>query len=105
MMGMIHVIATVEVVPGKRAEFLAAFQANVPKVLAEDGCIEYGPTVDLPTDIGVQIPPRDNVVTVMEKWRDLAALKTHLTAPHMVEYRGKVKDLVTSVTLQILKPV
>lgn len=101
---MIHVIATVEVVPGQRGEFLAAFRANVPNVLAEDGCLEYGPAVDLATDIGAQIPPRDHVVTIVEKWRDLAALKAHLSAPHMMTYRAKVKDLVTGVTLQILDP-
>ena len=101
---MIHVIATVEVVPGRREEFIAAFCANVPKVLAEDGCIEYGPAVDLPTGIAVQIPVRDQVVTIVEKWRDLAALQAHLTAPHMVEYRTKVKHVVAKVSLQVLEP-
>ncbi len=32
---------------GKRDEYLAIFKALVPKVLAEDGCYEYGATVDL----------------------------------------------------------
>lgn len=101
---MIHVIATIEVAPGKRTELLDACWANVPNVIAEDGCVEYGPTVDLATDIAAQITQRDDVVTIVEKWRDLAALKTHLVAPHMLAYRAKVKDLVKRVTLQILKP-
>jgi quinol monooxygenase YgiN len=101
---MIHVIATVETTAGKREQFLAAFRDNVPSVLAEDGCIEYGPAVDLVTDIAVQIPPRQNVVTIVEKWRDLAALKAHLVAPHMIEYRTKVIDLVQRVSLQVLQP-
>ena len=104
MMAMIHVIATIDVVPGKRTELLDACWANVPNVLAEDGCVEYGPTVDAATDIAAQIPQREDVVTIVEKWRDLAALKAHLVAPHMVAYRTKVKDLVKRVTLQILKP-
>ena len=41
---MIHVMATVEVVPGKREAFLSAFDANVPHVKAEDGCLAYGAT-------------------------------------------------------------
>ena len=101
---MIHVIATVELVPGNRDRFLNAFRANVPNVLAEDGCIEYGPAIDLATDIGAQLPLRENVVTVVEKWRDLPALHAHLAAPHMTAYRTQVKDLVVRVTLQVLQP-
>src|SRR4051812_25714504 len=41
---MIHVIATVHVVPNRRSEFLAKFSQIVPDVRAETGCIEYGPT-------------------------------------------------------------
>jgi hypothetical protein len=55
---MIYVIATIEVKPGKRAAFLTEFHRNVPNVLAEKGCIEYGPTVDLKTEIKAQIPLR-----------------------------------------------
>ena len=53
---MIYVIATIEVKPGKRDAFLAEFHRNVPNVLAEKGCIEYGPTVDVKTEIKAQIP-------------------------------------------------
>jgi len=101
---MIHVIATVEVVAGKRDLFLAEFPRNVPKVHAEDGCLEYGPTLDLATGIGAQIPLRDNVVTIVEKWESLEALRAHLVAPHMTEYRERVKDLVVGVKLQVLQP-
>lgn len=101
---MIHVIATIEVVAGKRDAFLAEFHNNVPNVKAETGCIDYGPTVDLPTGIGAQSPVRDNVVTVIERWESLDALNAHLAAPHMATYREKVKDLVKGVTLQVLQP-
>ena len=33
----VHVMAVIEAKPGKRAELLAAFKANVPAVHAEDG--------------------------------------------------------------------
>jgi quinol monooxygenase YgiN len=101
---MIFVIATIEVKPGKREAFLAEFNRNVPNVRAERGCVEYGPTVDAKTDIKAQIPLRDNVVTIMEKWESLQALHAHLTAPHMVTYRERVKDYVVGTTLQILEP-
>ena len=102
---MIHVIATIELVPGGRAAFLEEFRKLVPLVRAEDGCLAYGPNLDLSTDIAAQLPLRDDVVTVMEQWRDLPALKAHLTAPHMQAYRPRVKDLVQAVRLQVLEPV
>lgn len=101
---MIHVIATIEVSPGCRAKFLREFHANVPNVRAEEGCLEYGPTVDAVTDIGAQLPHREDTVTVIEEWESLAALKKHLVAPHMVAYRERVRGLVHHVTLQILEP-
>ena len=101
---MIFVIATIEVKPGKREAFLAEFHRNVPNVRAEKGCVEYGPTVDAKTDIKAQIPLRENVVTIVEKWESLQALHAHLAAPHMATYRERVKDYVAGTTLQILEP-
>ena len=102
---MIYVVATIEVADGRRKEFLAAFQKNVPNVLAEDGCLEYVPAVDIDTDISAQPAARCNAVTVVEKWRDLAALQAHLAAPHMAAYREQVKEIVLGATLRVLGPV
>ena len=101
---MIYVLATIEVRDGQRDAFLKHFHDLVPKVRAEEGCIEYGPTVDLETNIGAQIPLRTNVITVVEKWEDLEALEHHLMASHMLEYRELVKDIVKEVSLQIVEP-
>jgi quinol monooxygenase YgiN len=99
---MIHVIATITAHPGKRDAFLAEFHRIMPMVHAEPGCIEYGPTVDIASGVSVQGPLRDNIAVIIEKWESLDALKAHMQAPHMVEYRMRVKELVESVTLQIL---
>ena len=101
---MIYVIATVEVKPGKREAFLAEFHRNIPNVRAEKGCLEYAPTVDLRTDIKTQIPLRENTATIVEKWESLPALQAHLQAPHMKEYRERIKDFVAGLTLQVLEP-
>lgn len=101
---MIHVIATIEVAAGKREAFLKEFQRLVPLVRAEVGCLEYGPTLDVSTGLSSQPPPRDNVVIIVEKWESLDALRFHLGALHMAEYRTRVKDLVLGVTLQVLQP-
>lgn len=100
---MISVIATIELIAGTREKFLQEFQQIVPKVRAEAGCLEYGPWVDRQTDIGTQQPLRADTVVVIEKWTDMDALKAHLNAPHMLEYRPRVKDLVSCVTLEVLE--
>ena len=100
---MIQVIATIEIAAGKRAEFITAFRANVPHVLAEEGCIEYEPMVDLATEIPAQPAVRADVLVVIEKWENLARLKAHLVAPHMASYRERVKHLVKGVSIQVLE--
>jgi quinol monooxygenase YgiN len=102
---MIHVIATIELWGGKREAFLAEFRRVVPLVRAEPGCLDYGPAIDVPTGIEAQVPPRENVVTVVERWESLDALRAHLAAPHMQEYRARVKALIAGVQLQVLQPV
>jgi quinol monooxygenase YgiN len=101
---MIHVLATVSVVSGKRDAFLAEFHKLMPLVHAEQGCLAYGPTVDVATEIAVQNLLGADRVMIVEQWESLAALKAHLAAPHMAAYRERVKPLVTSVSLQILQP-
>jgi quinol monooxygenase YgiN len=105
MTDMIHVIATIDLQKGEREAFLKEVHRLVPKVRAENGCLEYGPAVDLKTAIAAQLPLRDDVVTIVEKWSDLPALENHLQAPHMAEYRLRVRDMVRGVKLQILEPV
>jgi quinol monooxygenase YgiN len=101
---MIHVIASIDLSPGRRDQYLAEFRRNVPNVLAEKGCLEYGPTIDVASQIPVQPPVRENVVVVVEKWESLEALRTHLAAPHMLAFRERVKEMVKGVSLLVLEP-
>jgi quinol monooxygenase YgiN len=101
---MVYVLASIRVKPGQRAAFLEIFLANVPNVLAEQGCLRYAPTVDVDSGIGAQEGPRENVVTIVEQWENLDRLHAHLDAPHMAAYREKVKDLVEGVTLHVTEP-
>lgn len=98
---MIDVIATIRVKPGCRDQFLAKFKANVPAVLAEQGCIHYYPTVDMDSGIAAQATDAGSV-TVIEQWQNLEALHAHLAAPHMAAYRETVRDIVEGVSLKIL---
>lgn len=99
---MIHVIASIGVKPGKRNEFIKIFKANVPAVLAEDGCIEYVPTID--TNSGIDAQWKDEtVVTIIEKWETIDALKAHLAAPHMATFHADTANLVEDISLTVLE--
>ena len=101
---MIYVIATVELKPGCRDAYLEVLLGNVAAVQAEKGCLEYATTIDVQTDIAMQETYNDNVVTIIESWQDIAALKNHFNEPHMLAYREKVKDLIQEVSIRVLQP-
>lgn len=99
---MIDVIATIRLKPGVREEFLAIFNANVPNVVAEDGCHGYYPAVDVASGHPAQEQEHDRV-TVVEKWRDVAALQAHSQSSHMLSYGERVKDMVEEVSLRVVQ--
>ena len=102
---MIHVVAEIRLQPGTLGGFMPEFTRLVPLVRAEDGCIEYSGAVDYPSGVGAQSPVRPDLVTVIEKWRDAAALEAHGRAPHMDAYRARVKDFVVETLVYVLKSV
>ena len=99
---MIIVLASIRIKPGQRSAFLDIFNANVPKVRQEEGCIDYFPAVDIDASLPVQ-KLDENVVTIIEKWQSLEALRVHFTVPHMLEYRKNVKDLVEDLSIKVLQ--
>ena len=101
---MIHVVAVITARPGKRAEVLEAFNANVPAVRAEQGCIEYGAAVDAEGGPPIQTRYGPDAIVVIEKWQSIDALKAHAAAPHMAAYAARVKDLLASRVIHILSP-
>ena len=101
---MIHVLALIETTAGHREDFLREFADVAIPVRQESGCIEYGAAVDSVTDLPVQQQLGDNFVMIVEKWESLSHLKAHLVAPHMSDYRIRIKPFVQSVRLQVLEP-
>ena len=101
---MIHVVAIITLQPGKREAFLQEFHANIPAVLKEKGCIEYGPTIDAATDHPAQAKAGADTVVVIEKWATMDDLKAHGVAPHMKAYAAKTKDWVAGRKIHMLSP-
>src|SRR5262245_44323748 len=96
---MIHVLAIITAKPGKRAALLDAFKAIIPTVLAEAGCIEYGPVIDA---AGADPAFGPETYVVVEKWESMAALKAHAVAPHMAAYGERTRDLVAKRAVHVL---
>ena len=101
---MIHVIATLEIAPGRRDSVLEHFRRLVPEVEREVGCLAYGPAIDCDSGFTRQAPLRANTVTVVERWESLAHLEAHLQAPHMQAFRQAVGEAIVASTLHILEP-
>ena len=98
---MIHVIAIITAHPGKRTQLLELFQAVVPVVREEQGCIEYGVVVDV-----ANASPAFGTDTyvVVEKWESLEALKAHSVAPHMQAFGEAARNLIAKRAVHVLEP-
>jgi len=101
---MIHVLAMITAKPGMRDAILKEFRANVPAVLAEKGCIEYGPAVDADGIGPIQTKLGPDSFVVVEKWATAEDLAAHGKAPHMAAYGAKVRDMVASRVIHVLSP-
>lgn len=100
---MLHVIAIITAKPGMRDPILAAFRANIPAVLAEEGCIEYSPTTDAEGIGAPQTPLGPDSFMVVEKWASLQAFRAHGAAPHMVAYGASVREMVAGRVIHVLE--
>lgn len=101
---MVHVLAFITTQPGLRDAVLEAFNANVPNVHAEDGCIEYVATTDTPDAGSIQTAIGPDSFAVVEKWASLEALQAHAASAHMAAYAAQVKDMLTGRVIHVLSP-
>lgn len=102
---MIHVIANITTLPGKRADVLKAFIANIPAVLAEQGCIEYQPVVDATDATEFQTNVGADTFIVVEKWATLEDLHAHAKSAHMAAYAKKVGEMIKDRAVHVLENV
>ncbi len=100
---MIHVIAIITTVLNKRAEVLTAFHANIPAVLAEQGCIEYRPVIDSPNAGSIQTKLGADTFTVIEKWETMEDLTAHSKSAHMAAYGKLVGDRISERTIHVFE--
>lgn len=101
-MSIVHVIAVITTKPGQRAAVLELFNANVPAVLAEDGCIAYEATIDTENAGPMQTAFGPDTFVVVEKWESMAALGAHAATAHMKAFGASTKDMVADRAIHIL---
>ena len=98
---MIHVIAIITAIPGKRDELLKEFTGIVPIVHEEKGCIEYQPVTDA-DDPGSQSKLGPDAYMVVEKWNSMDDLRAHAASVHMADYGKRVAHLVADRAVYVL---
>lgn len=101
-MAVVNVLAFITAKPGMRASVLAAFNANVPAVHAEDGCIEYFAATDTEDAGPIQTPIGPETFVVIEKWESMAHLKAHGGSDHMKAYAAKTKEMLAERVIRVL---
>lgn len=102
---MVHVVAVITAKPGARAKILEAFKGNVPAVLAEEGCIEYGATIDASNVGPFQTKFGEDTFVVIEKWETVEHLMAHAVSDHMKTYAKNTKELIANRAVHVLSTV
>ena len=103
-MSIVHVLAILTTKPSQRDAVLALFNANVPAVLAEDGCIAYEATINTQNAGPMQTEFGPDTFVVFEKWESMAALGAHAVSDHMKAYGASTKDMLADRVIHILSP-
>jgi quinol monooxygenase YgiN len=101
-MSIVHVLAIITTKPGQRAAVLALLNANVPAVLAEDGCVAYEATIDTENAGSGKAAFGPDTFVVIEKWSNLEALEAHSKAAHMLAFGAAANDMIDDRMIHVL---
>lgn len=85
---MIIVIARAEVDPADLPQIRPILDAMMRATWEESGCLSYSMAVESETD---------GIVSIVERWHDDAALRSHFGTPHMAEFKAAAVGLFKSI--------
>ncbi|MEG9298284.1 putative quinol monooxygenase [Mangrovibacillus sp. Mu-81] len=92
---MIIIHAHFQINPEKEAEFLEEMHPLVEASRAEDGNISY----DL-----MKATDKEHAYTMVEIWRDPAAVETHNTSSHFTSFAGRAPEYMAApIDVQIFE--
>ena len=89
---MIIIIGRAEFDPAALSRLRPALDAMMRATWEESGCLSYSMAVE---------SEADGVVTIVERWADEAALKTHFATPHMAAFNAAVAGVIRSMDLKM----
>ena len=87
---MIYVVATSQVKPENKDDFIGGHKACIAETLKEKGCISYE------SHTSINDP---NLFVVVERWQTREDLSAHGRAPHMKTWREYSAPLKVSPTV------
>ena len=101
---MLTIIAEIKVKPGSKhlQHVINSFKEITPTVFEEDGCFGYELLINHESHASYQAPLK-NTVVMLEKWKSIKHLDSHLATVHMKEHHFKIKDDVLGVDIRILE--
>ena len=89
---MIIVIARVEADPARIDDLQPALDAMMRATWEESGCISYSMAVE---------SREHGIITIVERWHDEAALKSHFDEAHMAAFNAAVKGVVRAIDVKM----
>ena len=88
---MIIVIGSVTVDPAVVPELRPRLAAMMAATRAETGCISYSLSIE---------DEATGVLSIAERWVDLAALQAHLATPHMAAFNAAGQGVIRSIDVK-----
>ena len=89
---MIIVIARAEFEPDRMAALEPALDAMMQATWEESGCLSYSMAIENRSE---------GICTIVERWADEAALKSHFTTPHMAVFQEAIAGAVRSIDAKL----
>ncbi|MEO1101695.1 MAG: putative quinol monooxygenase [Pseudomonadota bacterium] len=84
---MIIIEASARIPDGAWDSAKSAMEAMILASREEEGCIEYAYSLDILDT---------SVMRIIERWKDMDALKFHFATPHMATFRAALAELAPS---------
>ncbi len=89
---MIIIIARAEFDPERLAEIEPALDAMMRATWEESGCLSYSMAIE---------NRAEGICTIVERWKDEAALNAHFHTPHMAAFQAAILGAVRSIDAKV----
>ncbi len=89
---MTIVIARAEVDPADVAEIKPILDAMMRATWEESGCLSYSMAIESESR---------GIISVVERWTDEGAVKSHFATPHMATFNAAAQRLLKSVDIKM----